>query len=268
MSAATSLPHPCRATGCLSSSRVRVSQLVARPGASACRAACHRILRLRRASESLGMSHGSSSTTSPTPCVRVPRHVTRLVVDYFAYAARLGASACRAPRRRLLCLARLVIDYFAYAARPGASARLAARRRLLRLHHEAHRAARRQLLHLRRAIRCLGSSHGSSSTFAYVVRPGASAPHTARRRSHTVSPLDFSSVCHTSSRCAPGCSVSRLDYSVRGRRDFVLQPHWLHLSHAVRRDYLSRDNTRCTSSTPRAATTSSSSCIASTTHVD
>jgi hypothetical protein len=48
-----------------------------------------------------------SSTTSPTPRVRVPRHVarlitrlvTRLVVDYFA--------SCR-----------LVVDYFTCAARP------------------------------------------------------------------------------------------------------------------------------------------------------
>jgi hypothetical protein len=90
----------------------------------------------------------------------VPRHVARLitrivarlVVDYFAYAARLGASARRAayrlssttsptPRDRLPRLvmrlvvwlvAPLVIDYFAYAARPGASARRAAR-------HTAHR---------------------------------------------------------------------------------------------------------------------------------
>jgi hypothetical protein len=59
----------------------------------------------------------------------VPRHVTRLVVDYFAYAARPGASARRAAHRRLLgCIARLVawlispllVDYFAYAAGPGA----------------------------------------------------------------------------------------------------------------------------------------------------
>jgi hypothetical protein len=44
----------------------------------------------------------------------------------------------------------LVIDYFAYAARPGASAR-----------HAARRAARRQLLHLRRASECLGTSRGT-----------------------------------------------------------------------------------------------------------
>jgi hypothetical protein len=78
----------------------------------------------------------------------VPRHVARLVVDYlssrrlvldyFTYTARPGASAHRAARRRLLHIARLVVDYFAsrrlivdnftYATRLGASARRAARR--------------------------------------------------------------------------------------------------------------------------------------------
>jgi hypothetical protein len=99
---------------------------------------------------------GSSSTTSPPPRVRVPRDiarlvtwiVTRLVVDYFAYAARLGASARRAahrlssttsptPRHRVPRLvmrlvawlvAPLIVDYFAYIASPVASARCAARR--------------------------------------------------------------------------------------------------------------------------------------------
>jgi hypothetical protein len=179
---------------------------VARPGASAHRAARRaarrRLLRLRRASGCLGTSHGSSrcsssttsprsgssSTTSHTLCVRVPRHVarlvTRIVVDFFAYAARPGASARRAARRRLLrlrhvsgCLgtsrgsscdsscrssstssptpcvrvprhiARIIVDYFAYVVRPSASARCAAHRRLLRL---------------RRTSGCLGTSRGSS----------------------------------------------------------------------------------------------------------
>jgi hypothetical protein len=78
------------------------------------------------------------------PRVRVPRHVARLitrlvvdyfasrrlVVNYFAYAARPGASAHRAARHAL------VINYFAYAARPVAARRVACRvthRRLLRL---------------------------------------------------------------------------------------------------------------------------------------
>jgi hypothetical protein len=146
------------------------------------RVAHRRLLRLRRASGCLGTSRGSSlgssSTTSPTPRVRVPRHVARLVVDYFDYAARSGVSARRAARLAACCrqlrlrrasgflgtsrgssrgsssttspslrvrvarpVARLVVDYFDYAARSGASARRAARLaaccrqlRLLRLH--------------------------------------------------------------------------------------------------------------------------------------
>jgi hypothetical protein len=134
---------------------------VARPGASARRTARRearrRLLHLHRASECPGTSraslstssptprvrvprhvvrliidyfssHGSSSTTSPTPCVRVHRHIARLVVDYFSHAAPPGASARRAAHRQLLRLAQLVIDYFAYAVRTGASARRAARR--------------------------------------------------------------------------------------------------------------------------------------------
>jgi hypothetical protein len=62
--------------------------------------------------------------------------------------------------------------------------------------------------------------------------------------------------------------VTRLvvDYSVR--RDFILRPHWLYFSHAVRRDYLSRDNTGSTSTMPRAAAMSSFGRIASTIHLD
>jgi hypothetical protein len=62
--------------------------------------------------------------------------------------------------------------------------------------------------------------------------------------------------------------VTRLiiDYSVR--RDFALRPHWLCFSHTVRGDHLPCGNTGSTSSTPRAATTSSSGHIASTIHLD
>jgi hypothetical protein len=46
-----------------------------------------RLFRLRRASGCLcttrGLSCDSSSTTSPPPHVRVPRHVARLIIDYF-----------------------------------------------------------------------------------------------------------------------------------------------------------------------------------------
>jgi hypothetical protein len=62
--------------------------------------------------------------------------------------------------------------------------------------------------------------------------------------------------------------VTRLvvDYSVH--RDFVLRPHWLYFSHAVRRDYLSRGNTGSTSATQHTAATSSFGRIASTIHLD
>jgi hypothetical protein len=96
--------------------RCRLLRLRCASGASARHAARRRLLRLRRVSgcfgTSCGSSRGSSSTTLPTPRVRVPRHVARLVmrlvVDYFASHG-------------------LVVDYFAYAACPGASARRAAR---------------------------------------------------------------------------------------------------------------------------------------------
>jgi hypothetical protein len=57
-----------------------------------------------------------------------------------------------------------------------------------------------------------------------------------------------------------------VDYSVR--RDFVLRPHRLYFSHAMRRDYLSRGDTSSTSSTPRAAAALSSGRIAATIHLD
>jgi hypothetical protein len=77
---------------------------------AACHTARHRLLRLRHASGCLGTSRGSLSTSSRTPRVWVPRHVARLVVDYFGSR-------------------RLVVYYFAYIRHPGASARHAARRR-------------------------------------------------------------------------------------------------------------------------------------------
>jgi hypothetical protein len=201
----------------------------------------------------------STGSTSPTPRVRVPRHVARLVVDYLAYAVRPGASAPRtahrtarrAARRRLLrlhlasrCLGtscgsssitsptprvrvprhvaqlvtRLVVDYFDYAAHPGASAHRAAR-------HAARRAARRQLLRLRRASGCLGTSRGSLSTssptlrvrvprhiarlvvnfFAYAARPGASA----RRAAHHAISHRLLRVHHASGCLGTLCGSSR-----------------------------------------------------------
>jgi hypothetical protein len=75
------------------------------PGASARRAARHavrltarrRLLRLRRASGCLGTSRGSSSTTSPTPRVRVPWHIVRLVATTCLAATLALLRVCRAP---------------------------------------------------------------------------------------------------------------------------------------------------------------------------
>jgi hypothetical protein len=144
-------------------------------------------------------------TTSPTPRVWVARHVARLVVDYFAYAARPGAS----PR------------------------------------HVARRTVHRQL-RLRRAFECLGTSRGSSRHSSSTTLP------TSRVRVpwHVAQLITWLAV----------------DYFVR--RDFVLRPHWLYLSHAVRHDYLSRGNTGSTSSMLRAATMPSSGRISSTIHLD
>jgi hypothetical protein len=143
----------------------------ARPGASACHTARHtarrttrrrllylaqarrRLLHLRRASGCFGtsrdLSHdsssttspraGSLSTTSPSPCVWVPRHVARLIT-------------------------RLVVDYFDYAARLGASSRLAA-------HHTTHRATCRRLFRLRRAFGCLDTSRDSSRRSSSTTSP-------------------------------------------------------------------------------------------------
>jgi hypothetical protein len=170
-----------RMSGCLGTSRDSSR------GASSTtsrHAACRRLLHVTRLVVDYFMSRGSSSTTlpragfssttSPTPRVRVPQHVahlvTRLVVDYFTYAARLGVLARRAARRQLLHVARLVVDYFAsrklivdyfaYATRPGASARPAARL-----------AARRRLLRLCRASGCLGTSRGSSRISLSTTSP-------------------------------------------------------------------------------------------------
>jgi hypothetical protein len=132
------------ASGCLGMSRSssRGSSRRSSPGS------------LRRSSATTSPRAGSSSTTSTTPRVRVPRHVARLVMWLIApLVTRLVAP--------------LLVDYVAYAARPGAFARRAARQaarcRLLRL-EQAHR----RLLRLRRASGCFGtsrgSSHGSSST--------------------------------------------------------------------------------------------------------
>jgi hypothetical protein len=74
-------------------------------------------------------------TISPPPCIRVPRHVARLVMRLIAPLV-VDYSASH----------RLVVDYLDYSACPVASVCLAARR-------VARCAARRRLLHLAQARR-------------------------------------------------------------------------------------------------------------------
>jgi hypothetical protein len=75
------------------------------------------------------------------------------------------------PRHVVRLVTRLVVDYFDYAARPGASACRAAR-------HAARRATHRRLLRLRRASGCLGTSHGSSPGSSSTTSPRAGSSST------------------------------------------------------------------------------------------
>jgi hypothetical protein len=134
----------------------------------------------------------------------VPRHVARLVaplvVDY---------SASR----------RLVVDYFASAARPGASARRAAR-------HAARRAARRRLLRLCRASGCFsmsrGTSRGSSrlSSSTTPPRTGSSSTtsppprirvprHVARLVTRLIAPLTVDYFDNAARPVASACRAAR-----------------------------------------------------------
>jgi hypothetical protein len=232
--------------------RVRVPWLVAplvvdyfayvvRPGASARRAALRQLLHLHSASGCLGTSRGSSrhsSSTSTTPLVRVPRLVAQLiaplVVDYFAYAARLGASA----RRTTHC---------------------AARRRLLRLAQ-----ARRRLLRLRRASGCHGTSCGSSRRSSSTTSP---TPHerVPRHIARLVAPL---AVDYFAYAARPGASARRAARHVARRR--LLRAPRLHTGSTSATTCVATTcgNTGSTSSTPHAAATSSSGRIASNIHLD
>jgi hypothetical protein len=215
--AAAALPRLHRATGCIGSPR--------------------------RASGCLGTSRGSSSTTSPMPCDRVPQHVARLVswlvVDYSALrrsssttSPPAGSSSTTSPTPRVRVtwhVTRLVVDYFSHATCPGALARRAARC-----------AARRRLLLPRRASRCLSTSHSSLSTtfptphiwvpwhvarlvtrlvvdyFSRITRPGALAHHATRYAAH-----------HRllRLRCVSGCLGSSWTTSPRAAHRRLLHLH-------------------------------------------
>jgi hypothetical protein len=121
----------------------------------------------------------------------VPRHVAWLVTRLVAPLV-VDYSTSR----------RLVVDYFVFAARPGASAHRAARYAARRAAHHRLLRARRRLLRLRRASGCLGTSRGSlrgSSHRSSSTTPGLSSttssssrvrvpPHVARLVMRLVTP--------------------------------------------------------------------------------
>jgi hypothetical protein len=164
--------------------------MVASARHAASHAARRRLLLLRRASGCLGTSRGSSrgsssttspragslSTTSPTPRVRVPRHFARLVVDYFDYAARPGASA----RRRLLCLRRAS---GCLSSSRGSLLTTSTTPHVRLLGHVARHVAR---LVAPLIVDYFASRRLVVDNFTYATRPGASARraalHAARRR--------------------------------------------------------------------------------------
>jgi hypothetical protein len=96
----------------------------ARPDASANRAARRQLLLRRRASGCLGTSCSSSrrslSTSSPTSRVRMPRHVTQLIVDYFASLNCLNLvlsqrkSNKKSPLNFMSCVLLIFIHSFVY----------------------------------------------------------------------------------------------------------------------------------------------------------
>jgi hypothetical protein len=210
------------------------------PGASTHRAARRRLLRLvqarrrlhrlRRASRCLSTSRGSSSATSP----------------------RAGSPSTTLPRAG------------SYVTRPGASAPRAARCRLLRA-PRLRLAATVALLQPRRAPGCLGTSRGSSSTTSRHA--GSSSTSSPLRRAPECLGTSRGSSSTTSPR-ASSSSTTLPTPRVRVPRHIVRLVSPLVIDYSVRRDYLSRGNTSSTSSTPRAAATSSSGRIASTIHLN
>jgi hypothetical protein len=237
-----------------------------RPGASAHRAAHHlarrRLLHLRRTSSCFGTSRGlsrdsslttspragSSSTTSPTPRVRVPRHIARLVTrlrrasgsfgtsrglsrdSSSTTSPRAGSSSTTSPTPRVRVplhvarlVTRLVVDYFDYAARPGASARCVARH-----------PARRRLLHLRRVSGCFSTSRGLSRDSSSTTSPRAGS-------SSTTSPTSCVRVPQHAARLVTPCGrvpqhVARLvmplvvDYFAYAARPGASTHHVAHLA--------------------------------------
>jgi hypothetical protein len=113
-------------------------------------------------------------TTSPTPRVRVPRYIARIVTRLVAPLVVDYSASCRVVVDNSASR-RLVVDYFAYAARPGASARRAAR-------HSARCAARRRLLRLAQARRRLGLGTENREPRTEPKEPGTRTERTGTEK--------------------------------------------------------------------------------------
>jgi hypothetical protein len=158
--------------------------------------------------------------------VRVPRHVTRLVVDH--------TSSRRSTSRRSVALA---LTVHPVTASRGVTTR--------RLDCTGSTAPMSCIRTRRLAARLLvGRSHWLSpcvrslclAARLLVVRIAPALLRLCRAPGRAVSPLDFSSVGRTGSRRAFGHCVSRRDYS-----SSVL--HWLYCAYAVHPDAPSRRST-------------------------
>jgi hypothetical protein len=225
--AARALRRPRRALRLLVSGRTRsTSTLPCTASTRLHSPGCSDLLRLRRASGCLGtsrgLSHGlmrrsssttpprpgSSSTTSSSPRVRVPRHVARLVTRLVAL---LVVDYSASPR--------LVIDYFVFTVRLGASARRVAR-------HTARRVARHRLLRLRRASGCLGTSRGSSRSSS--CRSSSTTPPRAGSSSSTTLPPPHVRVPRHVARLVTRLVAPLVvDYSVRACGCSICKANWL-----------------------------------------
>jgi hypothetical protein len=149
----------------------------------------------------LGSPLGRTSSTSTTPSIQVPRLLARLVVDYFDYVVRSGASAPRAARRRLfrLCCATKCLG----SSRGSSSTTSVVPCVSYWLNLDFSSVGRTGY-----DVCLVITSHGSTTRRS--VAPALLRLCLAFGR--TVSPLDFLSVGRTSSRCARSHWISQLDY--------------------------------------------------------
>jgi hypothetical protein len=200
-----------------------------------------RLLHLHRTSGCFGTSHGLSrdsssttspragslSTTSPTPRVREPRHVARLIVDYFATGARPGASARRAARRaarrRLLLLCRASGCFSTSRGMSRGSSRCSSSTTSPRVGSSSTTSPTlraRVPRHITRLVLPLVVDY-----FAYIAPPGASARRAARHMAHRQ--------LLRAARLRLGATLALLQ-PCHASRLLVSRQHWLYINYTAR----------------------------------